>query len=166
MSAVASRFAIDDLPALLDAIRTQRWRTSPSETARALEAAGYVGTGGNAGREDWTRGATQAYVYKDGPDSVAFIELWLDVTPIDESDDRDALWRREGARYEAIADVVRRSLGEPSFSGAFGAPGYPEDHDAVHLTAWAIDGARLFLERRDDGPDFPWRLLLVIEPTA
>ena len=64
--------------------------------------------------------------------------------------------------------VTRASgvLGEPVFFGEEGAPGFPDDEGGHQLALWKLDTARVMLMARNEGPDTPFWISIVIKPPA
>jgi len=63
--------------------------------------------------------------------------------------------------FDSFQKATSKILGAPAFVGGFDDAGFPEDQDAVRLALWLVDKARLMLEFKHEGLEFPVRLILV-----
>jgi hypothetical protein len=57
-------------------------------------------------------------------------------------------------------------LGEPAFTGDYGTPGWPDDEDGHQLALWRLDTARVIVMARNEGPDTPFWISIVVKPLA
>jgi hypothetical protein len=115
----------------------------------------------------WGKEWVQAIV-EDG--AVERVELLVDET--------SPGWRNFSAKKlevlarkyrDKLAAYVKRAttvLGPPTFEGERGAAGFPDDEDPYVLAMWKRDSARLMLMARNEGPDTPFWISIVVKPAA
>jgi hypothetical protein len=72
-------------------------------------------------------------------------------------------YRDKLATYVKHAEAV---LGPPTFYGELDEAGRPDDEDGYMLALWRRDTARLMLIARNEGPDTPFWISIVIKPLA
>lgn len=159
--------AMPVLPPLLDALGPSSWPESVEALRDMLGRMGYACRLIAGQREDWAQEDQTAHLYHFPAQGVTFLELVL--VQDEANPDPAAAGPRTRAIAEAYATALAEAqarLGAPAFEGAFGDDGFPEDDDAVRLALWRQGQTRLSLQQKDDGPDFPMRLIGVIEPAG
>jgi hypothetical protein len=70
---------------------------------------------------------------------------------------------------DKLAAYVKRAtgvLGAPAFEGDRGTAGFPDDEDPYVLAMWRRDNARVMLMARNEGPDTPFWISIVVKPAA
>lgn len=78
----------------------------------------------------------------------------------------DALGRKYRDKLTAYVKRAMTVLGEPAFYAEYGKPGFPDDEDAQVLALWRRDTARLMVMVRNEGPDTPLWISIVVKPAA
>jgi hypothetical protein len=76
----------------------------------------------------------------------------------------EALGRKYRDKLAAYVKRAEAVLGAPTFYGDAGTPGSPDDEDGYVLALWRRDTARLMLIARNEGPDTPYWISIVIKP--
>lgn len=77
-----------------------------------------------------------------------------------------ALGRKFRDKLDGYVKRVEAIKGTPAFVGDPGATGFPADEDAHVLAMWPAENARLMLTMRNEGPDTPFWISIVVRPPA
>ena len=77
-----------------------------------------------------------------------------------------ALVRKFIDKHDAYVKRVSAVKGTPTFLGEHEATGFPPDEDAHRLAMWPAENARLMLIMRNEGPDTPVWISIVLRPPA
>jgi len=110
----------------------------------------------------------EASVYKEDhcPERIEIdVEVYRDVDSLDERQFADKIDEFKTSFLEATA-AIAHSLGKPYFSDSAAASGFPDDQDAVCLTLWNLETARLMLQLKNEGREIPIRLCILVAPVS
>lgn len=77
-----------------------------------------------------------------------------------------SLGRKYRDKLDTYVSRVVRIKGSPRFFGELGAQGFPSDEDAHMLALWPAENARLMLTLRNEGPDTPFWISIVVRPPS
>jgi hypothetical protein len=77
-----------------------------------------------------------------------------------------ALVRKFRDKHDAYVRRIAAIKGTPKFVGDADASGFPTDEDALRLALWPAENARLMLILRNEGPDTPVWISIVLRPPA
>ncbi|MEW6277657.1 MAG: hypothetical protein AB1758_03460 [Candidatus Eremiobacterota bacterium] len=106
-----------------------------------------------------------ASLYLPGGPLEVYLEVLQDKEPLFED---EAAYERMLQRYhELYAEACRlvvAELGPPAFEGGPDDPGYSDDWLGLRVSRWELGPASLRVEIRDDGPEVPSWLGLVLQP--
>ncbi|HEY5927314.1 MAG TPA: hypothetical protein VIV11_36755 [Kofleriaceae bacterium] len=75
-----------------------------------------------------------------------------------------ALEKKYRAKHAAYLTRASKVLGDPAFVGDSEARGFPDDEDAHLLAMWKRDSVRIMLMARNEGPDTPFWISIVVKP--
>jgi hypothetical protein len=78
----------------------------------------------------------------------------------------DALARKYRDKLAAYVKRAEAVLGAPTFYGDSGKAGSPEDEDGYVLALWRRNNARVMLIARNEGPDTPFWISIIVKPEA
>lgn len=159
---------IDSLKECLPIIRALPWSASVAVLTSALEKAGFQPEGSSRPgvRMDFSWQSIPASLYLNG-ESASWLDLYFDL--IEDKEDLDdaayeQLLAEYHSRHERAVEIATALLGPPQFRGEAEDPGYPEEAPGGPTCMWSLaEGTSLRLEVRDDGPDVPTWLGLVVQ---
>lgn len=77
-----------------------------------------------------------------------------------------SLGRKYRDKLDGYVKRVANVKGSPTFLGELGARGFPADEDAHVLALWPAENARLMLTMRNEGPDTPYWISIVVRPPS
>jgi hypothetical protein len=152
----------DQTSRLVSQLRRVQWDDNAASLARAAQLKEVSSAGARISYRDIDGLAWDVYQSAEGID---FINVDIRTSEPVEDLPTSAL-ERIYADFERgfgnFQKVISKILGAPAFVGGFDDAGFPDDQDAGRLALWPIDKARLMLELKHEGPEFPVRLSLVV----
>ncbi|HEY5949781.1 MAG TPA: hypothetical protein VIV40_30005 [Kofleriaceae bacterium] len=78
----------------------------------------------------------------------------------------DVLGRKYRDKLAVYVKQATAVLGVPAFYGDQGKPGFPDDEEGYVLAMWRRDTARIMLAARNEGPDTPFWISIIVKPSA
>jgi hypothetical protein len=93
------------------------------------------------------------------------LEAFVAVETLSDSEYEDKI-DEYADKFETTAKDLQAALGKPVFIDGSAAKGFPEDQDAAWLALWHGRNARVMLQQKHESREFPFRLVLVVSPSA
>lgn len=168
---MVSHDAIRDL--VKDLVRA-RWVWHLTGLKRLVGSLGVELTDGVPGRQTYLfRGPSNQEQFSlnlyHTESAIAFIEVTIDAF-LDTSDLSAEEYENKVDEYfekfEATVSAVTSVAGRPAFNDGFGSDGFPADQDAQWLALWHLPGARLMVQQKNEDRDLPFRITIVVAPSA
>lgn len=146
-----------------------QWKWNQSSIKEILASMGWQQHDSLPCRDDYSGFKNfEASVYKEdhSPFQIEIdIEVYLDVDELNAQQFENKIDEFKD-KFFRTTEAIANSLGNPNFSDSFAASGFPDDQDAVYLTLWNLNTARLMLQLKNEGREIPIRLTLVVAPVS
>ncbi len=158
-----------DLTTLVEMLSRINWEWRRAEDERSLTALFGQPVATVLGRTSYQAESVEDLsLYYEG-DKTEFVELTLDsfkhphlLSPVEYEDKVDQFFDK----YQSAVKAVTAVLGQPTFDNGAGAPGFPEDQEAVWLALWPRRDSRLMIQQKHEDRELPLRVCIVIAPNA
>ncbi|MEQ8853028.1 hypothetical protein [Gimesia sp.] len=156
---------LEEITSIAAFLAATQWKWNQSSIEAILASMGWQQHDSLPYRDDYSRFKNfEASVYKEdhSPYQIEIdIEVYLDVDELDARQFENKIDEFKD-KFFRTTEAIANSLGKPNFSDSFAASGFPDDQDAVYLTLWNLNTARLMLQLKNEGREIPIRLTLVV----